>query len=387
VSRKICVVTGTRAEYGLMRRLTEGIRADPDLTLQLVVTGMHLAPEFGSTWREIERDGFVIDEKVEMLLSADTGSGVAKSTALGLIGISQALDRLTPDILVILGDRFETLAAATAALFMRVPVAHLHGGEITEGAIDEAMRHAITKMSHLHFVAADEYRRRVIQLGEQPERVFLVGGLGVDIIKSLPLLDREAVEEALDLPLGKKSLLITFHPATLERASPAAQTGELLAALHGLEETQLIFTLPNADPGGREIAQQLNAFAASHPNAVVRASLGQNLYLSCMKHVDGVIGNSSSGLAEAPSFGIGTVNIGERQRGRLKADSVIDCAPQRAAISAAIAQLYSVEFQQRLSHGVRNPYGDGGASDRILKVLHDQPLADIRAKTFYDLKA
>ena len=383
MTRKICIVTGTRAEYGLLRWVMEGVKNCDGLTLQLLVTGMHLSPEFGLTYRDIERDGFAIDAKVEMLLSADTATGVAKSMGLGLIGMSDALERLHPDLLVLLGDRFEVFAAAAAALILGIPVAHLHGGETTEGAFDEAIRHAVTKMSHLHFVAAEEYRRRVIQLGEHPDRVFLVGGLGVDAMKRVALLDRPALEKALDFTLGKRSLLITFHPVTLEGASSASQTRELLAALDGLKDTQLIFTMPNADTGGREVARLVEEFVASHPNARAYTSLGPVLYLSCLRQVDGVIGNSSSGLTEAPSFGIGTVNIGDRQRGRLTAESVIDCETRCEAITAALRQLYSSDFRQKLAHGVKNPYGDGGASDKIVKVLRDYPLENILKKSFY----
>ena len=385
MNRKICVITGSRAEYGLMRWVLQGIKDDAALTLQIIATGMHLSPEFGLTFREIERDGFQIDRKVEMLTSSDTSVGIAKSMGLGMIGFADVLNELQPDLIVVVGDRFEIFAAVSAALVGRIPVAHLHGGETTEGAFDEALRHSITKMSHLHFVAAEEYRQRVIQLGEQPERVFLVGGLGIDNIKRLQLLDRTELEESLDFKLGLKNLLITFHPVTLENLSSAQQMAELLAALEKLgEETHLIFTMPNADNGGRELIDMVENFVATHIHARAYTSLGQLRFLSAVKLVDGVVGNSSSGLMEAPSFGIGTVNIGDRQKGRIKAESVIDCLPEHSAIASALDQLYTVAFQQNLKT-VRNPYGEGGASTRIIEVLANIALDNILKKHFFDL--
>jgi GDP/UDP-N,N'-diacetylbacillosamine 2-epimerase (hydrolysing) len=384
VTRTICVVTGSRADYGLLRWVMEGIRSDGGMRLQVVATGMHLSPEFGLTYREIEQDGFTIDRKVEMLLSSDTGSGLAKAMGVGLIGFADALEQLRPDIVFVLGDRFEILSAAAAALVARIPVAHAHGGESSEGAFDEAIRHAVTKMAHLHFVAAEPYRARVIQLGEQPDRVFLVGGLGLDSLSRLPLLDRAALENALGGPLLEKSLLVTFHPATLDRQDATAQMAELLAALAPRADTTLLFTMPNADAGGRALIRQLEEFAIGRPNVRVFTSLGQLRYLSCVKRVDAVVGNSSSGLIEAPSLGTPTINIGDRQRGRLRADSVIDCAPDRAAIAAALDQVYAPGFRARLPH-VRNPYGDGGASARILTVLREHPLDALLKKSFYAL--
>jgi GDP/UDP-N,N'-diacetylbacillosamine 2-epimerase (hydrolysing) len=384
VKRKICVVTGSRAEYGLLRWVMEGIRAAPDLQLQLVATGMHLSPEFGLTYLEIERDGFCIDRKVEMLLSSDTAVGVAKSMGVALIGFGEALQQLQPDLVLVLGDRFEILSAAAAALVARIPIAHVHGGETSEGAFDEAIRHSITKMAQLHFVAAEEYRKRVVQLGERPERVFLVGGLGVDGIRKLPLLDRPSLESALGIRLGERNLLITFHPATLEGTDCAGQMAELLAALDQWPHVHLIFTLSNADTHGRALSVMAEQYAAARANAHAYVSLGQIRYLSCLRHVDAVVGNSSSGLTEAPSFRVGTINIGDRQRGRLKAASVIDCAPDRSSIGAALGKLYSPAFRAGLA-GVRNPYGEGGASERIVAVLRDHPLDGIVKKAFYDL--
>ncbi len=384
MSRKICVVTGTRAEYGLLRWVMQGIQDDPDLTLQLVATGMHLSPEFGLTYREIEKDGFRIDRKVEMLTSSDTPVGVAKSIGLGLIGFADALNDLAPDLLVVLGDRFEIFSAVVAAMVARIPVAHLHGGESTEGLIDESIRHAITKMAHLHFVAAEEYRRRVIQLGEQPGRVHLVGGLGIDNIKKLKLLDRSGLERELGFRLGERNLLITFHPVTLEVATAGQQMDELLSALGELQDTKLIFTLPNADTDGRDLIKKITAFADAHENAHAFTSLGQLRYLSAMAQVDGVVGNSSSGLIETPTFKKGTVNIGDRQRGRLQAPSVINCAPTRADILAAIQKLYDADFQSRLKD-VTNPYGEGGASERIVALVKTVQLENLLKKRFFDV--
>lgn len=383
------MVTGTRAEYGLLRGVMQGIVDDAALQLQLVVTGTHLSPEFGLTYRAIEQDGFHIDGKVPILphdaaARDDSPVGIARAMAAGLQGFAEALQDLQPDLVVVLGDRYEMLAAVTAALLARIPVAHLHGGEATEGAIDEAIRHAITKMSHLHFVAAEDYRRRVIQLGEQPERVFLVGGLGVDCIRHTPLLGRAELEAALGLSFGDRSLLVTFHPVTLEEETAGAQMGELLAALTGLPDTKLIFTLPNADPGGRVLGGMIERFVATTPNAHAFASLGTQRYLSCLAQVDGVIGNSSSGLLEAPTFRKGTINIGDRQRGRLRAASVIDCAATREAIADALRRLYSPEFQACLS-GVVSPYGEGGASQKVVEVLKTVPLGGIIKKSFHDL--
>lgn len=386
MSRKICVITGTRAEYGLLRWVMQGICDEPELTLQVIATGMHLSPEFGLTYRAIEQDGFRIDRKVEMLLSSDTPVGIAKSMGLGVLGFADALSELRPDLILVLGDRYEIFSAVAAALVARIPVAHLHGGETTEGAFDEAIRHAITKMSHLHFVAAEPYRRRVIQMGEQPERVFLVGGLGIDNIKRLKLLNRAELEGAIEFKLAKKNLLITFHPVTLENATAGEQMAELLAALAELRDTHLLFTMPNADTDGRQLIRMVEQFVAGRANARAYTSLGQLRYLSCVAQMDGVVGNSSSGLAEVPSFRKGTVNIGDRQRGRLRAESVIDCAPNRESIASALWRLYSPEFQAALRQ-VRNPYGEGGASELVVKTLKHWELDGIAKKVFHDLPA
>jgi GDP/UDP-N,N'-diacetylbacillosamine 2-epimerase (hydrolysing) len=360
----------------------QGIKDDSELTLQVVATGMHLSPEFGLTYREIELDGFRIDRKVEMLTSSDTSVGIAKSMGLGLIGFADVLNDLKPDLIVVLGDRFEIFSAVAAALVARIPVAHLHGGELTEGAFDDAIRHSITKMSHLHFVAAEEYRQRVIQLGECPERVYLVGGLGIDNIKRLKLLDKSELEATLDFKFGKKNLLITFHPETLETATAVAQMSELVAALNELKETQLIFTMPNADTGSSELIKLVEQYVACNSNARAFTSLGQLNYLSCVANVDGVIGNSSSGLLEVPSFRKGTINIGDRQRGRLQAASVINCKAARMEIASALDKLYSPEFQTGLDR-VKNPYGEGGASERVVNVLANCSLDGMIKKGFF----
>lgn len=384
MNRRICVVTGTRAEYGLLRWVMHGIQSDSELTFQLVVTGAHLSPEFGLTYREIEKDGFKISRKVEMLTSSDTPVGIAKSMGLGLIGFADAFQELQPDLIIALGDRFEIFSAVSAAFVARIPVAHLSGGETTEGAFDEAFRHSITKMSQLHFVAAEEYRRRVIQLGEQPERVFLVGGLGVDSINRMKLLDRTELEASLDFKLGPKNLLITFHPVTLEDSTAGDQMMELLAALEDLDDTQIIFTMPNADTDGRILTRMVEQFVAQHANARAYSSLGQLRYLSCVSHVDAVVGNSSSGLAEAPSLGTGTINIGDRQRGRLQASTVINCPARREEISAALKKLYSKDFQLSLAD-VINPYGSGGASKMIIETVKNYAIEGLVKKVFYDL--
>ena len=382
--RKICVITGSRAEYGLLRWVMKGIKDDPSLKLQVIATGMHLSREFGLTYREIEKDGFRIDCKVKMLTGSDTPVGIAKSMGKGIIGFADALNELKPDLIVALGDRFEIFSAVAAALVARIPVAHLHGGELTEGAFDEAIRHSITKMSHLHFVANEEYRRRVIQLGERPQRVFTVGGLGIDNICRLKLLKRKELEAVLDFKLGKKNLLITFHPVTLQRDAGVKQMLELLNALGKIKDTQLIFTWPNADTNSRKLIKMVKQFVAQNPNARAYSSLGQLRYLSCIAQVDGVVGNSSSGLAEVPSFRKGTINIGDRQQGRLQATSVINCQATRQSIGNAIRRLYSRDFQARLIQ-VRNPYGTGGASDKVVKFLKHCSLDGISKKAFYDL--
>lgn len=382
--RKICVITGTRAEYGLLYWLMKEIEADVDLQLQLIVTGMHLSPEFGLTYKEIEKD-FKIDKKIEILLSSDTSIGISKSMGLAQISFAEAFDELKPEIVVVLGDRFEIFAAASAAMIARLPIAHLHGGETTEGAFDEAMRHSVTKMSHLHFTATEEYRKRVIQLGEEPDRVFNVGGMGVENIKRLKLLTKTEFEESIRFKLAKKNLLVTFHPVTLEASTSEKQFSELLRALDNLTETHIIFTKANSDTDGRIINQMIDDYVNQNSyKSTAFTSLGQLRYLSALQFVDAVVGNSSSGLAEAPSFKIGTINIGDRQKGRIKAESVIDCEPNYESILQAFKKLYSTEFQYELSKVV-NPYGDGQASKKIVEVLKSFQLKNLLKKKFYDI--
>lgn len=381
---KVCVVTGTRAEYGLLYWLMKEIEADPDLELQLIVTGMHLSPEFGLTYKTIELD-FHINKKIEMLLSSDTPIGISKSMGLAQISFAEAYDELRPDIVVVLGDRYEIFAATAAAMVSRIPIAHLHGGETTEGAFDEAIRHSITKMSHLHFTATDEYRKRVIQLGESPDRVFNVGGLGIENIKRLNLMSKNEFEKSINFELNTKNLLVTFHPVTLEDSTTEQQFKQLLSALDVLENTNLIFTKANSDTDGRIINNLIDEYVNHNPGkSVAFASLGQLRFLSALQFVDGVVGNSSSGLAEAPSFKIGTINIGDRQKGRIKSSSIIDTQPNRQDILNAINQLYSEAFQKTLLTS-KNPYGEGCASLEIIKIIKNTPLQNILKKSFYNL--
>ena len=383
--RKICVVTGTRAEYGLLYWLMKEIEADSNLELQLIVTGMHLSPEFGLTYKEIEKD-FKIDKKIEMLLSSDSAIGISKSMGLVQISFAEAYEELRPDILVVLGDRYEIFSAVASAMIANIPIAHLHGGETTEGAFDESIRHSITKMSHLHFTATDEYRNRVIQLGEHPSRVFNVGGLGIDNIKKLKLLSKEEFEASIDFKLGLKNILITFHPVTLENSTAKEQFQILLDVVDELEDTHIIFTKANSDTDGRIINSMIDEYVKNHNNkSVCFTSLGQLRYLSALQYVDAMVGNSSSGLAESPSFKIGTINIGDRQKGRIMADSVIDCNSDFISIRSGFEKLYSKEFQNNLQK-VENPYGKGGASLEIKNILKTIDLKNILKKSFYDIK-
>jgi GDP/UDP-N,N'-diacetylbacillosamine 2-epimerase (hydrolysing) len=353
--------------------------------LQIVATGMHLSPEFGLTYQEIENDGFKIDKKIEMLLSADTPSSISKSTGLGLIGFADAFYELNPDIVIVLGDRYEVLVASLAAMFGNIPIAHIHGGETTAGAFDEAIRHSITKMAWWHFVAADEYEKRVIQLGENPERVFNVGGLGVDTIKKTNLLSKDELMIKAGIKFGKKNLLITYHPVTLENKTSQQDFKSLLDVLSKIKDIYLIFTMPNSDSDGRVIKKMINDFVFNQSERSISfTSMGSLNYLSTLQYVDGVVGNSSSGLAEAPTFKIGTINIGDRQKGRLKAESIIDCEPTKKSIKLAIDKLYGHKFQKDI-HSVQNPYGDGDAIKKIMSILSNKPIPEDMKKDFYDL--
>jgi UDP-hydrolysing UDP-N-acetyl-D-glucosamine 2-epimerase len=385
IKRKICVVTGTRADYGLFYWLLKEIQADQELELQIIATGMHLSPEFGLTYRAIEQDGFSINEKIDMLLSGDTTIAVTKSMGLAIIGFADVLERLKPDIVVILGDRMEAMAAAQSAMVARIPIAHLHGGEVTEGAIDEAIRHSITKMAHLHFVAAEPYRKRVIQLGEDSDHVFQYGALGIENIRRLNLHNRQELEMALDFSFGAVNFLVTYHPVTLLQGGSEQAMSNILSALDAFPHAHIIFTKPNSDTEGRILIEMMDQYASLHPDSVkVFTSLGQINYLSAIQHCDVVIGNSSSGLIEVPVFKKPTVNIGQRQGGRLKAASVIDCEANRDSIMLAIQQALSEPFKQSLEQ-VESLYDEGMTSVRIKEKLKHVDLTHILQKKFNDL--
>lgn len=383
--RKICVVTGSRAEYGLLSGLMSALKLDPDIQLQIIATNMHLSPEFGLTYMEIEKDGFVIDKKIEMLLSSDTPNGTTKSVGLATIGFADAYEDLKPDLLVVLGDRYEILAAVSAALFYKIPVAHLYGGEITEGAYDDSIRHAITKMSHLHFTSTESYRRRVIQLGEVPERVFYVGAIGVENIKKTPLISKVDMEDRLGFTFGDKSLLVTFHPTTLEHETAEEQCGNLLFVLGKMTDFKIIFTLPNSDTNGHIIIKLIHNFVSTHKDtSIAFPSLGRVNYLSTLQYVTAVIGNSSSGIVEVPSFGIPTLNIGDRQKGRIAADSVINCGTSIESILEGMKSIISNK-EAHFANNNKNPYEKGGTITHILNVLKNNSLDNIVHKSFYDL--
>jgi GDP/UDP-N,N'-diacetylbacillosamine 2-epimerase (hydrolysing) len=384
IRRKICVVTGTRAEYGLLYWLMKEIDADPELGLQIIATGMHLSSEFGNTYQQIESDGFEIDKKIDIELSSDSEVGISKSMGLGMIGFANAFNDLKPDLCIVLGDRFEIFSAVSAAMIAKIPIAHLHGGESTEGAFDESIRHSITKMSHLHFTATEEYKNRVIQLGEQPNKVFNVGGLGIDNINKLKLLSKADFENAIDFTFGKKNILVTFHPVTLENFTAKVQFQELLNSINKLENTKIIFTKANSDTNGRIINSMIDDYVAINDNSIAFTSMGALNYLSALQFVDVVVGNSSSGLLEAPSFNIATIDIGDRQKGRIKADSVISCSPTQENIRSAFDKSYSEDFQNIVDN-TKNPYGNGGASKIVVDIIKDFDLNGILKKIFYDL--
>lgn len=383
LKRKICIITGSRSEYGLLRCLIRKLYQDEDIDCQLIVTGSHLAPEFGLTWQEIVEDGFQIAKKAEILLSSDTRNGTCKSMGLALIGITDALEELRPDIVVVLGDRFEIFAAATAAMVCGYPLAHIDGGELTEGALDDSFRHSITKMAHLHFTATERYRQRVIQLGEMPERVYNVGGIHVDAIKDIPLLDKKQVETRLGTPLNGKTICVTYHPETLNSLDQESSVRALLDALKMLVDTKIIITLPNADSGSRTIIERIREFGSQTENVYIYESLGHTCYLSLLHYVDAVVGNSSSGIAEVPLFGIGTVNIGDRQKGRVVGESVINVPHEKESIYQAIRLAQSAKFKAGLK-SLANPYGTGGAAERIVDILKQVELEGLTRKRFYD---
>lgn len=385
--KKICVVTGSRAEYGLMSRLMRLIDAEASWTLQIIATNTHLSPEFGLTYKEIEADGFTIDKKVEMLLSSDTANGTVKSTGLAMIGLADAYEALQPDLIILLGDRYEMLAAASTALLYKIPIAHISGGDVTEGAFDDAIRHSITKMSHLHFPSTEVYKNRIIQLGENPVTVFNVGALGVDNIRHLQLMDKKELENALSFSFDKPTMLVTFHPETLGDHSATEQMTELLLALDAFPEMKILFTLPNSDPEGQKIISQIKEYVSVRPErCAAYPSLGHLRYLSCLQYISVVVGNSSSGIMEAPSFGIPSVNIGTRQKGRLKAESVIDCTCNRTEIVKAIQTSFSDEMVKK-SASIINPYEQPDTAKRIIEILKQQKdFTLLIPKSFYDLK-
>jgi GDP/UDP-N,N'-diacetylbacillosamine 2-epimerase (hydrolysing) len=383
--RKILVITGTRAEYGLMRWIIQYLQDDADLELQIVATGMHLSPEFGLTFKTIIEDGFIINKKVEMLLSSDTSIGLSKSMGLGLISFAEVYNDLNPDVILVLGDRFEIFAAVASAMVSRIPVAHIHGGEATEGLIDEPIRHSITKMSHIHFTATEAYRNRVIQLGERPDKVFYTGTPGLDNISKLKLYNKNELEKSINFEIGDKCFLVTFHPVTLESGTSAYQFDELLKAIEEFNDFKVIFTLPNADTDGRIVIEKIQRYVSlNSKKAIAFTSLGQIRYLSALKHVSMAIGNSSSGLTEAPSFKIPTINIGDRQKGRIKAQSVIDCLPLKEEIVKSISLGLSSEFQEKLLN-ITNPYGSGGASKKIVEILKNIDLKNVLKKQFHNI--
>ena len=378
--KKIAVFTGTRAEYGLLYWLLKDIQAHPSLELQLLVSAMHLSPEFGMTYNQIESDGFNITEKIEMLLSSDTAVGTVKSMGLGTIGFADALARMQPDLLVILGDRFEALAVAQAAMILRIPIAHIHGGEVTEGAYDDAIRHAITKLSLLHFTSTETHRNRVMQMGEHPTRVFNVGAIGLDHLQRTRLMSIEELSSSLNFQLNKPYFLVTYHPVTVASEPAKESFLNLLKALDQFPDIQIILTYPNADDGGRDIIPLLEEYASKHPQRVLAIpSLGQQRYLSAVKYSKAVVGNSSSGIIEVPSFKVPTINIGERQRGRTAANSVISCSPNTTDIIKSI----NIALQSSFS-SVVNPYGKGQTSGAILQEIVQANLDTV--KTFYDLQ-
>ena len=386
--KRIGIMTGTRAEYGLLKSLMQEINKDNDLELYLIVSGMHLSPEFGMTYKEIEEDGFEINAKVEMLLSSDSPAGISKSIGLGVIGFADEFQRADLDMLILLGDRYEALSAAICALVMRIPIAHLHGGELTEGAIDEGIRHSITKMSYLHFTSTEQYRNRVIQLGENPERVFYVGALGVENIKKINLMTKEELEKSIHFEIDENTVVVTYHPVTLENNTVEEQFLNLLKVLDRNPKIRMIFTKANADTNGRIVNELIDKYTAQNSErACAFMSLGQKRYLSALKYCRIVIGNSSSGIIEAPSFGKPIINIGDRQKGRICADSVINCGYTQQEIQQAMETALTKEFENKASN-CRNPYEKENTAANIISVIKDYLLNDkIKLKKgFYDIK-
>lgn len=381
--REIAVVTSNRAEYGILTPVLRAVRRRPELVPRLIVGGAHLAPHLGATYRHVENDGFPIDAKVDLLVAGDTPTAVGKSAGLAILGFTDALSRLRPDVVLVVGDRYETLAAAMAAALLHIPIAHLHGGEVTDGVVDDALRHAITQLASLHFVAAEGFRRRVVQLGQDAQRVYVVGAPGLDNIASLEPVSADELARSLNVTLTRPLLLVTYHPAG---SDPAAGVAALLAALGRFPEATIIVTRPNVDAGSQAIVGHLDAWGAQHLEHVrVCDALGQRRYLSALRHADVVVGNSSSGIIEAPALQAPTVNIGDRQRGRPRAGSVLDVtAHDPHAIADAIHTALSPEFRARLAD-VGSPYGDGHAAPRIAQILATVDLQGLLPKRFHDL--
>lgn len=387
MKRKVTVVTATRAEFGLLKPIITALKSIEEFETEVVVTGAHLSPEFGLTYREIQSEKIEITKKIEILLSSDTSIGISKSMGLAIISFAEYFDESRPDILLVLGDRYETLAVCCAAMNARIPIAHLYGGETTEGAIDEAIRHSITKMSYLHFTATEEYRSRVIQLGEHPDRVFTVGAMGVENAVRMHLLTKEELEESIRFSLDRPYAIVTFHPETLEKGSSQVQFEKVMKVLEKHRELKYIFTKANADADGRIINKMIDEFVIQNSDSVCFDSLGSLRYLSAVKYAYMVIGNSSSGLIEVPSFKIPTVNIGERQRGRIYADSVINCSVDENGIDKAIMLASSESFRNEVVN-VKNPYGDGNTSMKVVSILRmflEDGRIDLK-KSFYDIK-
>ena len=382
--KKICVITGSRAEYGLLSRVMRFIKEDADLQLQIITTNMHLSIEHGETYKEIEADGFVIDKKIPILSSSDTTNATAKSVGTGMIGFADAYQELQPDMLMVLGDRYEILAAVSTALFYKIPVIHLHGGEITEGAYDDAIRHAITKMSHLHFTSTEEYRRRVIQMGENPATVYYVGALGCDNIRQIPLMGKEELEKSLNFSVDRKTILITFHPVTMETNTAETQFKELLSAIDQFNDLRVIFTMPNSDTDGQIIMELIKKYVARNSEkAIWFTSLGVRRYLSTLQYIGAVVGNSSSGIIEVPSFHIPTLNIGDRQKGRIAAKSVVNCLPIKDSIEKQLAIITESHSIKSLKDVV-NPYDKPNTAQEIVRIIKEK--AGISAiKKFYDI--
>jgi len=384
MKKKICVITGTRAEFGLMSRVMRLIKDDTDLQLQIIATNMHLSIEHGETYKEIEADGFVIDKKIPILSSSDTANAITKSVGTGIIGFADAYQELQPDMIMVLGDRYEILAAVSAALFYKIPVIHLHGGEITEGAYDDAIRHAVTKMSHLHFTSTEEYRQRVIQMGEDPDTVYYVGALGCDNIRQVPLISKEELEKSLNFPLDRNTLLVTFHPVTMENNTAETQFKELLSAIDEIKDLRIIFTMPNSDTDGKGIMNLIKDYVVNNPKRTIWfSSLGMKRYLSALQYIGAVVGNSSSGIIEVPSFHIPTLNIGDRQKGRIAAKSVINCLPVKDEIKVNLAIITKPGYSESLKDIV-NPYDKPNTAQEIVRIIKEK--SNIPAvKKFYNI--